>query len=707
MIATMPPMGDFTKTLKAGTARAAGEKGIKRGSALTIEEACLEHLGVRNREEIEKWFEKNAENSYRLDGLDRFKSIIDDCLRENRDIHIIGDYDVDGVMSLSIMYLTLRDYISESELRSSVMPEGDSPAYRVAFRDGDFRGLTPAKLVTAGKMTSLNNEYLRLRTDPANKDIIDAIWDAANLLNEGKLTDKTSRLHFRAPYRFTEGFGLSTRMVDQIENDNSLIITVDNGTVAFDAINKAKERGMKVIVTDHHEPEYDKDGNAVLPDVELIVNPHAVEGSADYDGYCGAGLAYKISRHLLGDDNSRKYRSFAAIATIADVMELREENYAIVKNGLEELLRTDNLGMRCLLNRLNLEHISSTDVGFTIAPCINAPGRLDDQGANKAVQLFITEDKEKADKLSGYLFAKNIDRKQMTAEVKKNIDAIIAEKGMKNDVPIILYIPNISEGIVGIIAGNVTERYKTPSIVFTDGMEPGELKGSGRSPVGFMLKTVMDRCKDMMKADGCEDIIIKGGGHNGKINPVTGEQTTGGAAGISIRKDRLESFKRYFQAASKAEDFKKPTDLVEYDIELSEAEAKGALEVLDRYAPFGEGNQPIIVKIPDFQALTQSGAQDKYFRYTGAEGVRLQGPTLTAMGFGMKDKFADVIAKCKESKTDISPSFVLYGELSNNYFNGRITPQIQYKEFEFNDSKTKERENDTPFKGRLGSVVRG
>ena len=620
----MPPMGDLAKTLAAGTAKSK-DHGLnlhKRGNALTVEEACLEHLGVKNTNEINAWFIKHRDGNYRLDGLDRFKTIVDESINEDRDINIIGDYDVDGVMSLTIMYWALKEYI--------------------------------------------HNNY-------PNYD--------------------TNRIHYRAPYRFTEGFGFNTTMVDEIKNDNSLVITVDNGTVAFDAIEKAKERGMKVIITDHHEPNYDEQGKAILPEVELIINPHAIEDSADYDGYCGAGLAYKIALELNGN-NAKKLRCFAAIATIADVMELKEDNYVIVRWGLNDLVHSHNPGVRALLTRLELTaHVSSSDVGFNIAPCINAPGRLEDKGANKAVQLFISEDKDEVDRLSAYLVSKNIERKQLTTEYKKNIDTIIHDQNMENDVPIILYIPGMSEGIVGIIAGQVTEKYNTPSIVFTDGLEKGTLKGSGRSPVGFMLKTALDRCKTLMEKDDKEDIIIRGGGHNGKIDHKTGEQTTGGAAGISIRKDGIEEFRKYFKEAAEEQDYEKTETKAVFDVLVDEKNLKDALETVDQFAPFGEGNPEIRVFVPDFTIIPQKGI---YKKLIGIDGVRMTGNEFTVLGFGLADQL---------SETQEPTKAAMVVSLNKNYFNGNIYPQAEIKNITITDSLDKQRENPTPFKDALKAMA--
>ena len=190
----------------------------------------------------------------------------------------------------------------------------------------------------------------------------------------------------RIPRRFSEGYGLSENIIDELEP--GLLITVDNGIVAHAAIQKAKEKGFYVIVTDHHL----SDGIS-LPNADVIIDPNAIPGSADFNGYCGAGIAYKLAVEILGKDHPLVpvLLSFAAIATVADVMPLIHENRFIVKDGLESMTgKGRTIGLLALLERCGFEsYITAKDIGFKIAPVLNAPGRLEDDGAMKSLRQLV------------------------------------------------------------------------------------------------------------------------------------------------------------------------------------------------------------------------------------------------------------------------------------------------------------------------------
>ena len=273
------------------------------------------------------------------------------------------------------------------------------------------------------------------------------------------------------PKRFSEGFGISEKAVEKI--NDGLLITVDNGIAGVEAIRKAKEKGITVIITDHHQPNDD----GIFPPADIIINPNAIEGSCDFNGFCGAGIAYKLSEELLGEGHPllKRLVSLAAIGTIADVMDLVGENRLIVIEGLKELNKrhSDFMGIDALIEVLELESINATTVGFKIGPIINAVGRLYDDGAKDAFELLKCKDRTEAANLANRLITINENRKDIVNKWKKIADEKL---NVKNEPIIIAYLPGVPEGIVGILAGRLKEEYDRPTIVFSDAEEKGILK---------------------------------------------------------------------------------------------------------------------------------------------------------------------------------------------------------------------------------------
>lgn len=454
---------------------------------------------------------------------------------------------------------------------------------------------------------------------------------------------------YRTPKRFSEGFGLSKEMIDEVP-EGSLIVTVDNGIAAIESIDYAKSRKCTVIVTDHHEPTV-VDGAPIMPNADLIIDPKAPNNTGDadftYDGYCGAGLAYKIAINLIGERKSQEFLPVAAIATIADVMELREENYVIVRNGLRELPTTKNPGLRCLMNRLNLkDHVSEMDVGFKIGPALNAPGRLLDHGSMLSVQLLLSPNKALAHSLAEKVYTLNDERKHQVSLVMEACNEILGEN---DDLIKVVYVSDINEGIIGIVAGRLCDAYKRPIVVFTDSSEENVLKGSSRAPEGISIKAILDQCASE---------ILKHGGH-------------AGAAGLSIEKTKLESFRKAVNEAAEAIGY---TPLEEketlFDIEISEEEIPATLKEVEQFAPFGQGNEPIIVRVNGFHVIPKNQC---YKALSGIDGVKLMGKDSTAIGFEMAERMAEV-----EKPTIVN----LVGTLSTHYFMSQSDPQICFTDYE-------------------------
>lgn len=487
-----------------------------------------------------------------------------------------------------------------------------------------------------------------------------------------------SDVRFRIPKRFSEGYGINNAIIDEIASYGGLIITVDNGIAQSEAIARAKGKGLTVIVTDHHLPAVDEEGTPTLPPADLIIDPNAVAGSADFNGYCGAGLAFRFAQEMLkviGKNNAilASLQSLAAVGTIADVMALREENYVIVRNGLSHM--TDsycNPGLQALISALGLRyHVDAHDVGFKIAPCINAASRMYDDGAMYPVILFsdyVTWDLQVQH--AEFLVKVNEERKAAKAEGLAKAHQIIDDECLYGDTPLVLQVPDVREGIIGIIAGSLAEEFKVPAFVFTN-TEDGLLKGSARSYGNYDVKSELDKIRSLFTAYG---------GHTG-------------AAGMTLKPENFDEMKSSLIENLDAEGTYEAEEITDipYDLEISAAEVPAALKELNKYAPFGEGNPNIVFKVTGFSTVPRYGA---YKKLLGADGstVKLWSASSTAIGFGLADRL----------KNADSPKLMdLVGTLSDSYFTSKDpTHQIEFVDFTLHELETKV----TPLAAKLAAM---
>lgn len=324
---------------------------------------------------------------------------------------------------------------------------------------------------------------------------------------------------FVIPDRITDGYGININIIDKAINDKiDTIITCDNGIAAVEQIKYAKENGVTVIVTDHHDIPSEK----VMADA--VINPKQMECNYPFDKICGAVVALKLVQALykefnIPDSEHYKLIQYAAIATVCDVVDLVDENRAIVKIGLDQIKNTKNKGLLKLIKEAGLEgkEITTYSLGFVIGPCINATGRLDT--AVKGVELLLEEDEDKASKLAKELVELNSERKDMTAEGVEQTIEIIETNPIKNDKVFVIYNKNIHESIAGIVAGRIKERYNVPTIVLTKS-EKG-VKGSARSIEEYNMFLELNKCKSL---------LTKFGGH-----PM--------AAGLSLEEEDINALR--------------------------------------------------------------------------------------------------------------------------------------------------------------------
>lgn len=452
-----------------------------------------------------------------LSGVDEACNIIIDAVKKNKKIRIVGDYDIDGVCATTIL----------------------------------MRGL----------------------------------------LSIG------ANVSYRLPHRIKDGYGINKRIIDEAKEDGiELIITCDNGIAAFNEIMHAKELSINVIITDHHEIPFEETDNGIkynVPDADCVINPHLMNDTTPFKEICGAYVAYKLiiglkkkldklaesdgdaqfaeyGLHKIPEEVADMLLDFAAFATVGDVMPLISENRTLVKYGLRSLKSTKNIGMSTLIDvtGVNRGRISPYHIGFVLGPCVNAVGRL--YSADIALELFLTDDEEKARELANKLKEANSERRAIE-EAKLNEAYDLVEKGTdghdyNSDTVLLLYIKDCHESIAGLIAGRVKEKYNKPTICFTDGEEG--IKGSGRSIEGYDIFAELSKYRDM---------YIKFGGH-----PM--------ACGLSMDKENFEPLRELLNANSPLTE----KDLVsKYYIDIDmpiNYVSRELIDEIERLGPFGQGN---------------------------------------------------------------------------------------------------------------------
>lgn len=461
------------------------------------------------------------------------------------------------------------------------------------------------------------------------------------------------------PNRITDGYGINEHLIEQAwQEERDTIITCDNGIAAVTQIRKAKDLGMTVIVTDHHEvPFEDLEGERkeILPPADAIVNPKQKACSYPFAGLCGAVVAMKVMEALYEKmapevDLVDKMLPFAGIATIGDVMDLQDENRILVKEGLQRLHHTTNLGLQELIrvNNLEPENISPYHIGFILGPCLNASGRLDT--AKRALQLLLADSREEAAVLAGDLKNLNESRKEMTAQGLEKAIEQVESTSMMEDTVLVVFLPECHESLAGIIAGRLRERYHKPSFVLTRGEEG--VKGSGRSIESYSMYEKLCECKEY---------LTKFGGH-----PM--------AAGLSLEEENVERFRRKLNEQSGLTE----EDLVEkvtIDVPMPiHYIRKDLVQELSLLEPFGKGNEK-----PLFAQKNLWVSQMRVFgknrnvvkmRLTDENGYPMDG-----VYFGNGDEFAE------EGRGKRKISIVYYPDI--NMYQGRESLQVIIRHYQF------------------------
>lgn len=383
------------------------------------------------------------------------------------------------------------------------------------------------------------------------------------------------------PHRIKDGYGLNDSLIEEAAAEGvDTILTCDNGIAAASQIALAKEKKMTVVVTDHHEVPYEeKEGERqyCLPDAAAVIDPKQPDCTYPFPGICGGVVAYKLVQALLetaGDGEKQKEQRvlsellpFAALATVCDVMELRDENRIIVKYGLKAMEQTENPGLKALLtvNGIDKGSLSPYHAGFVLGPCLNATGRLDT--AARALTLFEEKDFKKAMLIAADLKSLNDSRKKMTEDGVKAAVSMIENSTLKEDRVLVVYLPDCHESLAGIIAGKVREKFGKPAFILTRGEEG--IKGSGRSIEAYSMYEELTTCKEL---------FTRYGGH--KL-----------AAGLSMAQEAdVERLRTSLNrnCRLREEDFE---EIVHIDVPMPLAYAdKSFIRELSLLEPFGNGN---------------------------------------------------------------------------------------------------------------------
>lgn len=539
---------------------------------------------IRNRdicgsEDIDMYLNGNLNdihNPHSMKDADKFVDIITKKIEEHKPVRIIGDYDIDGICSIYILFCGLK----------------------AAGADVDYV----------------------------------------------------------VPHRINDGYGINEHLIDNAINEGiDTIVTCDNGIAAYNQVRYAKDNGITMIVTDHHDVPFEiKDDKKVyiVPPADAVINPKQADCDYPFKLLCGAGVAYKLISLLydrLGFDKKEleDYIEFMAIATVGDIVDLIDENRIVVKYGLKHIAHTKNTGLRALIEecQLDINNISSYHIGFVIGPCLNASGRLDT--ARQAIELMLCKDNEKAHNMAKELIALNNERKSMTEQETQKAIELVENTGLLKDRVLVIYLKDCHESIAGIIAGRIKERYYRPTFVITNA-EDGA-KGSGRSIEGYNMYEEINKCKN---------VLTKYGGH-----PM--------AAGLSLAISDIDIFRKMLNdnAILTDEDLI-PKMWIDVPMPVSYANIR-LVNQLKLLEPFGKGNEKPVFADRNLYVKTASviGKNKNVLR---CQLETEDGTYVPAVQFGINN-IDDI------PRAGMRISIIYYPDI--NTFNGIMSLQIIIKEW--------------------------
>lgn len=446
--------------------------------------------------------------------------------------------------------------------------------------------------------------------------------------------------------RFVHGYGMTPQGVrDLVEKYPTVdvILTVDNGIVAFDGIQEAIDKGIQVLVTDHHEPN--PDGS--LPPADAIVDPKRLDEEYPFNGICGATVIYKMMMYLYLKmkeplDYVYSMVDIVGMATVGDVMPLLDENRLFVKESINMINKNPRYAFKALKEAIGQSTIDEGTFGFQFVPMINSIGRLTGS-IDEAVELFLSTNKENVDEIVGYLKSMNEKRKELTSKQEKLAISMVEEKGVQP--VIVLAHEEFHEGIVGLVAGRIKEKYHRPTIVMSK-TENGIWKGSGRSIEGFSLIQSLHRIAEHTHHYGGHDM----------------------ACGVGVEEHKLKKFEdALIQLANnilEPEDFipKIQVDVFVQPVEVTEQ----LVEELEQLKPFGTNFEAPNIAVKEFEV-------EKSFRMgKEKQHIKLTNGTLSLIMWNGAEFF--------DRNLRSSPYVQAIGTPSLNYWNGKTSIQMIVKD---------------------------
>lgn len=465
-----------------------------------------------------------------------------------------------GVSPVAVRIMRNRGLLDEREMRKYLYGTLDD-----LYDPRQMKGMETAAGIIEKKL--IEGKKIRIIGDYD----IDGVCSTYILLKGFHRAAGNGQIDYEIPDRIRDGYGINESIIRQAAEDGiDTLVTCDNGIAALKEISIAKQLGMTVVVTDHHEVPVDAYGQ-ILPPADAVVDPKQDGETYPYHEICGAVVAWKLINVIYEDLGISEHEwmellEFAAIATVGDVMKLQDENRLIVKYGLKKIGSTKNTGLRMLVekNNLDINNLSAYHIGFVIGPCLNAGGRL--KSAKVALRMLLEQDPDRVSGLADELKELNDVRKDMTA--KGETEAIEqVERFYMSDKVLVVFLPECHESLAGIIAGRLREHFHKPSFVLTRGEQSA--KGSGRSIEAYHMYQGL-----------CEvsDLLVKFGGH-----PM--------AAGLSIEESDIDEFRRRLNENAKlTEDDFVPQIWIDVPMPFEYVNEK-IVDELKGLEPFGQGNE--------------------------------------------------------------------------------------------------------------------
>ncbi|MBC7088230.1 MAG: single-stranded-DNA-specific exonuclease RecJ [Tissierellales bacterium] len=468
--------------------------------------------------------------------------------------------------------LVNRDIIDNESINNFLYPDINNQYDELLFNDFQIAINIIKKKISENKKIRVIGDY---DVDGISSTYI--LYDCLNKIG--------ADVDFYIPHRVNDGYGINKTIVLEAKAKGiDTIITCDNGISQLEALEIAKNMDMTYIITDHHDiaTENNNKNNPIFNLADVVINPHKYSCKYPNKSICGTGIAYKLARSLQRTYKiphyNTNYIEFVALATICDIVDMRDENRIFVVEGLKKIKNTENIGLRTLLNKCGLmdKEINTYHIGFILGPIFNATGRL--ESALLALELLTTNEPDKASDIADKLIELNQERKDMTQESLDRIFNTI-ENSYTNDKVLVVYNPKVHESVAGIVAGKVKERYHKPAIILTK--SKNHVKGSARSIEEYNIYNELFKCKD---------ILLNFGGH-----PM--------AAGLSLDESMIEHLRYKLNNLTTLTD-EDLIDKIYIDLPLPiENLTEKLIEEIKLIEPCGNGNPKPLFGAKDLEIL--------------------------------------------------------------------------------------------------------